>query len=142
MYLGVLSIKQNLLIHIIYNIKKPPAEHCLQSTTATTTLPASRVRWNRRNILNTSNLHVRPGQGSESTLCPRSRSLSFVPASGSQFNVERSDPQRLALFCNILPRKCIFEPQRHNLTYLSCQHSGVGRSLVSVGFDFHASRHS
>ena len=64
-----------------------PAVKKLQAATATTTLPASRVRGNRSDVLDATDLHTRTGKGSQRRLGARSRGLGAVTACGTELDV-------------------------------------------------------
>lgn len=79
----------------------------LQTTTATSALPASGVGRDRRDILNASNFHVATRQSSECTLGTRSWRFRLVASGSAQFDVQGGDSQGLALFSYILSLKII-----------------------------------
>jgi hypothetical protein len=82
--------------------ERPCGGFFLQTATATTTLPASRVRRNRCNIFNSADLHTRTGQSTESWLGTGSWSLGPVTAGCAKLDVQSSYAQQFALFSNIL----------------------------------------
>merc|ERR1712128_376234 len=78
--------------------------------------------WDGGAVLDTADLHASTSKGSEGRLGSRSRGLGPVSTGSSQLDVQGGDAKGLYLLSNIL----------------GGQHSSVGRSLVSVGFDLHA----
>ncbi|ANB13654.1 hypothetical protein AWJ20_1953 [Sugiyamaella lignohabitans] len=92
-----------------------------ESSTSTTTLSTGRVRWDRSDVLNTTNLDSRTGKSSKSRLSTRTRGLGTGTTSSSDLEVEGVDTNLLALDGNVL----------------SGQHGSVRRRLVVVGLDLH-----
>jgi hypothetical protein len=105
---------------------KPIIAQRSQTTTTATTLPTSRIRRSRSNVLNTPNLHARTSQSAKSRLSTWTGSLGSVSTRGSDLDVQSSDSEFLAACSDVL----------------GCQHGGIGGGLVAVGFDFHAARDS
>merc|ERR1719209_462092 len=95
----------------------------LQSSTATTSLSARAVGGNGSDVLDPTDLHVGARQCAESGLRARPGSARADAASRAETDVEGVDAQNFASLRDIL----------------GGQHGGVRGSLVSVGFDLHAS---
>lgn len=93
-----------------------------ETTTTATTLSPGRVGWGRGDILDTSDAHASTGKSAESRLGTGAGSLGTVTTSSSDLDVESGDSEFLAASGDIL----------------GCQHGGVGRALVTVGLDLHA----
>merc|ERR1712071_490278 len=99
---------------------------CLQSSTASTTLPSGSIGWNWGAVFNSTNLHAGTGESSNGGLATWTRGLLLGATSGADFDVESSNAELLASDGDIL----------------SGLHSGVWRVLISIGFDLHATGHS
>merc|ERR1719402_637754 len=95
----------------------------LQSSAATTSLSAGAVGGNGNDVLDPADLHVGARQRAESGLRARPRSARADAAGSAETDVEGVDAQNFASLRDIL----------------SGQHGGIRGSLVSVGFDLHAS---
>ena len=67
----------------------------LQAATAAAALPARRIRWHRRHVLDAANLEAAARQRAQRRLRPRPRRLGLVAASGAQLDVQRRNPQLL-----------------------------------------------
>lgn len=96
-------------------------ESNLKSATTSTTLSAGRVRGNRGDVLNATNLDTGAGKSAESGLSTRTRGLGAGTTGGTDLEVKSSDTNLLASGSNIL----------------SSQHGSVGRRLVVVGLNLH-----
>merc|ERR1719427_1496329 len=95
----------------------------LQSSTATTSLSARAVGGNGSDVLDPTDLHVGSRQRAESGLRARPGSARADAAGSAETDVEGVDAQNFASLRDIL----------------GGQHGGIRGSLVSVGFDLHAS---
>merc|ERR1719186_1409237 len=95
----------------------------LQSSTATTSLSARAVGGNGSDVLDPTDLHVGARQRAESGLRARPGSARADAAGSAETDVEGVDAQNFASLRDIL----------------GGQHGGIRGSLVSVGFDLHAS---
>lgn len=81
---------------------------CLQTTTTTTALPASRIGWDGSNILDAANFHWWTSQSTQRRLGAGSRGLCLVATGCTQFNVQSCDAEGLAPLSHILKHKIEF----------------------------------
>jgi hypothetical protein len=68
-----------------------------QSSSTATAFLARAVGWHWRHVLNASNLQTVTGQGSQRSLCSRTRRLGSVSTSGSQLDVHGIDSNFLSV---------------------------------------------
>jgi hypothetical protein len=68
-----------------------PAPWRLESATTTTTLPAGAIGRNRSDVLDTTNLEARTGQGTKRSLRARAGGLGLDAASGPDLDVHGGD---------------------------------------------------
>jgi hypothetical protein len=101
---------------------QPPHSDKSETATTATTLAAGRVGGRRSDVLDPADLHAGTSQSAESGLGTRTRGLGTVTTGGTDLDVERSDTEFLAAGRDVL----------------GSQHSSVGRRLITVGLDFHA----
>ena len=92
------------------------AAQCLQPPTPPTTLPPRAVGWDRRDILDSANLHSCTGQSSECSLTSWSGLFGTGSTGRSELDVESGDADFFALDSDVL----------------SGQHGGVGLSETSA----------
>lgn len=112
----------------------------LKTTTATTTLAASRIGWCGCDILNSADLHSGTCKGTESRLGTRAWGLGTVPwrmSVGTVTSVYLAEPTSS---CADLDVESVYaQLLAANCNVLSCQHCGVWRGLVTICLDLHAS---
>jgi len=94
----------------------------LETTTTATALLAGTIGGDGGDVLNAADLHAGTGQSAEGVLGTGSGGLGSVSSDGAELDVESGDAESLDLLGDVL----------------SGQHSGVGRRLVTIGFDLHA----
>lgn len=93
-----------------------------ETTTTATTLSAGRVGGDGGNVLDAANAHAGTGKGTESGLGTRAGGLGAGTTGGTELDVESGDADLLA----------------SEGAVLSGQHGSVGRRLVTVSLDLHA----
>jgi hypothetical protein len=96
----------------------------LQTTSAATALATGAVGRDRRDVLDAADAHARTGKGAEGRLGTGTGGLGAGTAGGADLDVEGGDANLLAALGALLGGK----------------HGGVGRRLVTVGLDLHATR--
>ena len=94
----------------------------LQTTTAATTLSASRIGGDGGHVFNAANLDAGTGQSTESRLGTGTRGLGTVTTSGTQLDVKSVHTEFLAADGNVLGGK----------------HGSVGRRLITISLHLHS----
>ena len=95
------------------------------ATTSASLLPGG-VGGDWGDVFNAADLHAWTGESPQGRLCSGSGGLCPVSTGGAELDVKGSDAQGLGLFGDVL----------------SSQHGGIGRRLVTIGLDLHASSHT
>jgi hypothetical protein len=124
-------------------MKPPPAPKgsrtCSETATTATTLPSGRVGRGGCDILDTANAHTGTGESAEGRLGTGAGGLGAVTTSGPDLNMEGSDAKLLA--AGSCSRSVSMTPPAFlgvRTDVLGCQHGSVGRGLVTIGLDLHA----
>jgi hypothetical protein len=114
---------------------------CSETATTATTLPPGRVGGSGGDVLDASDAHTGTGEGAESRLGTGAGGLGAVTTSGADLDVEGRDAELLAADSYRSVSMCASHCMwlfRIRTDVLGSQHGGVGRRLVTVGLDLHA----
>ena len=113
---------EEILVITAEPVKKQFRHANLQSSTAARALAACGVGGNRGDIFDAANLETGTSESAEGRLRARARGLGSVTPSSSDLHVDGGNTQLLGSDSSVSGSK----------------HGGIGRSLVTVSLDLHA----